>query len=341
MENIQLMLVFIWAFLVSLYAVPSIVELAWKKGLMDTFESRKIHNMLTPRLGGVAIFAGSFSSVLIFGDVDRFIQYLLASLLLVFFIGVRDDLYEISPFKKLIVQVVASFIVLYEGDLQITSLHGILSVQNIPEVISFTISILIILVITNAFNFIDGLDGLAGTLATISCLALGYYFIRTDYNLTIVALGLCGSLIGFLRYNLKKSTVFMGDSGSMYVGFLLSLLCLKEIEIAKTSSSFLFVYAILFVPLTDFGRVIVSRILRGVSPFRAARDHIHHILLDGGMAPGKILVILTSIALMVIALVMILEYSMELAPGYITFGLICMSIILSAFCEITFKKNPS
>jgi len=340
MEPVQFILPFLWALIISLYAVPSVVELAWEKGLMDSFEKRKVHNLLTPRLGGVAIFAGVFSGILIFGEIDRFNQYFLAGILLIFFIGVRDDLHEIKPWKKLIVQLLATFIVFYEGEFMVTSLSGFLGIEEISPYIFYFIGIIMVLTITNSINFIDGLDGLAGIVSMIPAILLGVFFSTQDYNMAVISLCLAGSLLGFLRYNLKQSSVFMGDSGSMVVGFVLAILFLKQIEIRGEDFGWVYLYSLLFVPLTDIVRVVFSRILRLQSPFKAARDHVHHILLDSGMSQKKVLILLTLVVSFVIAVTFIFHKLIELDTKLITFGLITFSIIFSVYCELSFRKIP-
>ncbi|MDQ4139285.1 MAG: undecaprenyl/decaprenyl-phosphate alpha-N-acetylglucosaminyl 1-phosphate transferase, partial [Bacteroidota bacterium] len=164
---ISLLLSFSWSFLIALFAVPSIIYVAHLKNILDQPNLRTVHESLTPRLGGLAEFAGFMSALTIFGNLGNGVQQLLAGCIILFFIGLKDDLVTISPFKKFAVQLLASGIVMVMADIRITSFQGIFGIDVLPVGVSFAFTFVMIVGITNAVNLIDGLDGLAGTIVLI------------------------------------------------------------------------------------------------------------------------------------------------------------------------------
>ena len=170
-------LTFFWAFFVALFAIPSIIQVAHKKQLLDIPSNRRLHITDTPRLGGLAIFAGFISSLMLFGDINHSIQKLIASTIIIFFIGLKDDMVSVSAFKKFFVQILAASIIVFLGDVRILNFYGLFGIGQLPEGVSYFFTLIVVLGITNAFNLIDGLDGLAGTLAVLSCLIYGAIFL--------------------------------------------------------------------------------------------------------------------------------------------------------------------
>nr|WP_262892628.1 MraY family glycosyltransferase [Hymenobacter qilianensis] len=176
--GITLGLSFLWSFLVALFAVPSIIYIAHLKNMLDTPNVRTVHESLTPRLGGVAVFAGFMSALTIFADLNNGVQQLLAGCIVLFFVGLKDDLVSISVTKKFVGQLLATGIVMVMADVRITSFQGILGIHELPIGISYAFTFLVIVGITNAINLIDGLDGLAGTIVSIIVTTFGYFFYR-------------------------------------------------------------------------------------------------------------------------------------------------------------------
>ena len=176
-QLIPSILPFLWAFVVSVFAVPSIVYVAHVKNLLDEPDPRRLHQDRTPRLGGMAIFAGFASALTIFGVLDFTIQRVMASALLLFFIGLKDDIISMSAFKKFFVQILATGVVIFVGDVRVTNFHGFLGVYELADGVSYGFTFLVITGITNAINLIDGLDGLAGTLVFIIAGTFGAFFL--------------------------------------------------------------------------------------------------------------------------------------------------------------------
>lgn len=304
---IQLVLSFCWAFLVALFAVPSIIYVAHLKNILDQPNGRTVHESLTPRLGGLAVFAGFMSALTIFGNLNNGVQQLLAGCIILFFIGLKDDLVTISAFKKFIVQLLASGVVMVIADIRITSFQGVFGIDVLPIGVSYAFSFLVIVGITNAINLIDGLDGLAGTMVLIIASTFGWFFYQFGgqlyENFAFVSACLLGGILGFLRYNFHKATIFMGDTGSLVCGFIISILTIQFIEMRAVPSSPSVALGILFVPLFDTVRVSLIRISKGISPFSPDKNHVHHCILGMGFRQISTVLILAVINIFVILFV--------------------------------------
>lgn len=336
--SIYLGLSALWALLVALFAVPSIVFVAQRKNLFDAPNARSVHQAPTPRLGGVAVLAGFLSALTIFAPLGQGVQYLLAGCVLLFFVGLKDDLVTISVAKKFVGQLLATGVVIIMADVRITSLQGILGVGTLPVGFSYGFTFLVIVAITNAINLIDGLDGLAGTLLVIISVSIGYYFFRYGGSAfggyAFVAASLLGGLLGFLKYNFHKASIFMGDTGSLVCGFIVSVLTIQFIELGNTAhlpmdnTAPAVALGILFVPLFDTSRVFLVRMLAGRSPFAPDKNHIHHRVLALGFSQIITVLLLALLQLVVIMLVIHFAYLGNLA---LIGGLVMLGVLLSAF----------
>ena len=285
----NLTLTFLWAFLIALFAVPSIIQVAYFKNLLDVPNHRTIHDFSTPRLGGLAIFTGFMSSLMIFGDLNLGIQQLVAGTLLLFFIGVKDDIATVSAFKKFFIQVLATGIVMFLADIRITSFQGFLGIYQLELGFSYVFTFLVIVGVTNAINLIDGMDGLAGSIVLLISLIFGAYFFYFDSPYSFVAFALAGGVLGFLRYNIYKAKVFMGDTGSLVSGFILAVMAIQILEMQQIPSAPAIVVSIMILPIFDTLRVFSVRIFHGKSPFYPDKNHLHHQLLTLGLSQSKVL----------------------------------------------------
>ncbi|WP_086478614.1 MraY family glycosyltransferase [Arenibacter amylolyticus] len=295
-KYLMVLVVLLVSVLVSLRAYPVMILLVSRKRLMDTPVSRSMHTTRTPTLGGIIVFI-IFTITLITMSLllglprESLLDILaiLAGTILLMSAGVKDDLIGISPKKKLIIQIFAAGVVVLITDLRITHGYGIFGLGELPYLISVLLTLFVFIVVINAFNLIDGLDGLAGTIGTITSAAFGaFYFLNDRTAMILVSFALIGALLGFLRYNLsRKRKIFMGDSGSMFVGFLLTYQAVSFLNyntVATNSEALrhapILAIAILSFPLLDTLRVFTIRIAQKRSPFSADRNHIHHRLLD-------------------------------------------------------------
>jgi UDP-N-acetylmuramyl pentapeptide phosphotransferase/UDP-N-acetylglucosamine-1-phosphate transferase len=282
-----------------------------------------------PRLGGVAIFSGFMTAVNIFGILDHGVQQLLAGTLVLFFVGVKDDIMEVSVFKKFFVQVLACGIVMFVADIRVTSFQGLFGVEELSTGYSYGFTFLVILCITNAINLIDGLDGLSGTLILITSVFFGLYFYSVQIEYSFVAFALAGGTLGFLRYNLVNAKIFMGDTGTLVCGFTIAVLAIKFIELRVTTAAPAFAVAAIFVPLFDTTRVFVIRVFNGKSPFSADRNHVHHYLLRSGLSHIQVVLLLCGIQLAAIGTVYSFEsYGNTYLLLFLGFSVVFLSVIL-------------
>lgn len=286
------------AFLITFFAIPVIIQIAKSKKLFDEPDERKVHKTVIPTLGGLGIFAGFIIAILmgVPAGINPEFQYFVAAAIVIFFLGIKDDIIILSASKKFVGQLIAAGIIIKFGGIQITNMHGFLGIYEIPDAAGIVLSFFTIIVITNSFNLIDGVDGLAGTLGLITTLAFGGYFVyigQTAY--AVLAFSLSGSIIAFLIYNFSPAKIFMGDTGSLLLGLVNSILVIKFINLASSTevpfaikASPAVGFAIMIIPLFDTLRVFGLRILDRRSPFSPDRNHIHHYLLDLGFSHRKI-----------------------------------------------------
>ena len=286
------------SFTITFLAIPVIIAVAEQKKLFDVPDERKIHQTPIPSLGGLGIFAGFLLASFITVQLQYApeFQYFFAAALVIFFLGLKDDILVISAIKKFIGQVLAAFLIIYKGGVQIKSMHGFLGIYELPEMFSLLLTYFTVIVIINSFNLIDGIDGLAGSLGVMALSLFGIYFLQIDmYAYSILAFALAGSLTAFLIFNFQPAKIFMGDTGSMLIGLVCAILVVKFINVAQLPSSSFPIeaspaigFTILMIPLLDTLRVFAIRIIHRRSPFSPDRNHIHHLLLDKGFSHRKI-----------------------------------------------------
>jgi len=341
----NILLSFITSFSISFMAIPSIIKIAHIKNLTDSPDERKNHFSHVPTLGGVAIFASLIFSLSFWVRNSDFFEmkYFISSLIIMFFIGIKDDLYNLVSFKKLLAQVLAAFILVHYGDVRLTSMYRFFGVQDISVWVSYPLSIFTITVIINAFNLIDGVDCLAAGIASTISLYFGVWYYLVDYNaLSLMSFTLLGSLLAFIYFNKTPAKIFMGDTGSLLIGLVLALLTIKFIEFNKINEGPYHIASvpavaigILIVPLFDLARVFYIRIRSGKSPFHADRNHLHHRLLDLGFSHMKIAALLSIItASFIIFAVSICKLRAEIVLGVILLAALSLNI----WVEVLHKK---
>jgi len=315
-----ILLGFITAFTLCYLAIPAIIQVAQKKNLYDPPNERSAHAEPTSSLGGLAIFAGTICGIILWAPVQAFggLQHVLAALVIIFLIGIRDDLLPLAPAKKLFGQVLAALILVYKANVKITSLYGIFGLQELPELAGFVLSIVAIVGLINAFNLIDGINGLAGSTGLLACLTLGGWFAAIDQvEFAVVAFSLAGALVAFLKYNVTPARIFMGDTGAMLTGAVCAVLAIKFIDLNRTlppSHTFrleaapAIATAVLILPLFDTLWVMTRRLWRGRSPFYPDRSHIHHMLLDAGLSHMRATALLIFLNALIITCVVVLNF---------------------------------
>ncbi|GAB4126547.1 MAG: MraY family glycosyltransferase [Raineya sp.] len=285
---------FVVALVIAWASIPVIVKVAEQKHLYDEpDESRKSHTNKIPTLGGIAIFAGTVISATFFAHQSKNLDLgaFLSAMTILFFTGIKDDIIPLPPYKKFLAQLLATSIIVLWGEVRLSNLYGFFFIHQAPEWFLILATIFTIIVIINAFNLIDGINGLAGGIACIVLSTFGiWFYLYSEESLAIWAIATCGAVIGFLRYNLLQGKIFMGDTGSLLLGFITAVFAIQFIEMNNTAKSFLgikapiFAIAVLAIPLFDTIRVFVVRLIKGHSPFSGDRNHLHHLLLDAGFS---------------------------------------------------------
>lgn len=319
-NSIGTVLSLVFSFIIVFTSIPTIVEVARAKRLYDEPGKRKLHTSKIPTLGGVAIFSAVILSLTLFTSfsIHPEFQYIIASSVLLFFVGIKDDILIIAPLKKLGGQVFAVLIVIFLGDLRFTSLHGFLGITHLPYFLSVFLTIFVFVVIINGLNLIDGIDGLASGVGILVSSVLSVYFgIAGEYGYAIMGAAMAGSLLSFFIFNVfgKEYKIFMGDTGSLIIGFFIAVMAVKfnEMNVFNTGSYFIHAapavsFGILIVPLFDTMRVFVIRIAKGVSPFSADKNHVHHKILAMGYTHLQATLIILFVNAIIISMVFYLNY---------------------------------
>lgn len=316
----RLLFAFIISLLISWYSIPVIVNAARSKNLFSEPNHRTSHKGSIPTLGGIAIFAGFSIPVLLLSHTNDFLirPYLMAGAMIIFFIGLKDDILTLSPWKKLMGQLSAALIIILLADLRFTNMHGFLGFFELPYFISVLITFFAIIVIINAFNLIDGIDGLAAGLAIVASVFFGLWFYEVgQMELALMACSLVGTLIAFLRFNFYYThyKIFMGDTGSLLLGYIVATFAIQFNELNITDNATFLIdaapavsFSILFVVLFDTMRVFFFRLYRNCSPFKPDRSHIHHKLLALGFSHSRTTFTLMTVNIFVVEFAWYFQY---------------------------------
>ncbi|MGZ4054604.1 MAG: MraY family glycosyltransferase [Bacteroidia bacterium] len=349
-----LILVFITSFFVVLLSTPSLIKVAILKRLFDApGDTRKLHTRMVPTIGGIIIFAGTLFSYSLWFPRDSIPQgtqllnaindykYIVSTLLVMFFVGVKDDIIGTAPVKKLVAHVLVGMVLVLMADIRIVSMHGLFGIEVLPLWTSVFLTLFTYIVVVNAFNLIDGVDGLAGGVGFIASTAFGLWFaLAGDHAMACLAFALSGSLFGFLFFNFSPAKIFMGDSGSLTIGLIISILAIKVIgyDVSAIQNKFIlnvskpiFAMAVLVYPLVDTLRIFIYRAVRGVSPFSADRNHLHHRLIDIGLNHKGTVTIVYSVNILIIGLTLWLS-NLYINPNY--------TLIIVALTSLTLAQIP-
>lgn len=295
------------AFLLAYALIPLLSKMAVKLHLVDKPNNRKIHNNDIPLIGGIAVFVATLFLLVLIVPFHSYVYsniYILFVISVLFLVGVIDDKYDLKASFKLLVQFVVSHIVFMKG-VKIDSLQGFMGVYGISETSQYLLSIIILIGVINSFNLMDGIDGLAGGLAILGFALFTFMaFLLNQFFLALIFLIIIGALIAFIKFNFStKNKVFLGDAGSLFIGFVIVISGISMIGFAKDTPFnyvvVLSIFSFLVVPVFDALRVFFIRIKAGKSPFAADKIHIQHLLLSTGnkhsVATFKILIIIVAI----------------------------------------------
>ena len=344
-----LLLFFIGAFFVTYTLIPIIIKIVEYKNFTDKPNHRSSHSKNVPTLGGIAFYV-TLIFVLFFiekWDDSNVSIYIIPGLTILFLAGLKDDILVISPASKLTAQVLAIIFVLANETMQIRGLSGFLGINQIPFYLSVLISVFTMIVIINAYNLIDGIDGLASIIGIIisTTFGFGFYFLQL-YYFAILSVVVIAMLAAFLRFNLSyKNKIFMGDTGSLIIGFMISIFTIKFLAIDADRLEKIPFYleniplvllAILVIPMFDFGRVFFIRLFNKKNPFKPDRNHTHHILIDLGISHSKVSIILGILNVLLILLMIYLSTRLKNIPIILIF---CIVIIILFY--ILYRLNFS
>lgn len=294
--------------IIGWYSIPKIVIIAKIKRLFDAPDSRKVHHGSVPRLGGLSFFpAALFSFAFVLGlryyfgfSITKDLQaellmellFVVSGMLVLYFVGMADDLIGVSYKNKFVAQIIAAFC-LVMGGITVGDFHGLFGIHELPFIVDVILTVMLVVLTVNAFNLIDGVDGLCSGLGAIILTSLGLFYIWTElYVYAMFAFGMVGVLVAFFQYNVlgTRLKIFMGDTGSLTLGYMVIFLGLKFMGLEKEpipiltglNSPLAVLAGMLFVPIFDTCRVFFSRMSKGKSPFFPDKNHIHHKLLQLG-----------------------------------------------------------
>lgn len=311
-----LLCTFILALIISYSSFAPLMYVAIKKQLVDVPDSRSEHSKIVPTLGGVSVFISLVLVMSLAGALlnSKMFLILTGGTTMLFFLGLKDDLIVLSPKKKFLGQLLVSFLLVIITDTRLIGFSNIFSVVELPYIVSVLFTVFVFILIVNAYNLIDGVDGLAGSVALCAAIVFGVLFYQTGNNdAATVAFILAGALIPFLRVNFSsKRKMFMGDTGSMIIGFLLAFFAVRFIADSQINEASVYhnsapviSIAILFFPLLDTLRIFIIRIfVLKTSPFQADKNHIHHHLVKLGLNHKKT----TAVVVLINALVIVLAF---------------------------------
>ncbi len=344
-----ILLAFAIALAITWYYIPKVVTVVKQRHLEDKPGRHKIHKSEIPTLGGIGIFAGFLIGF--FVGIDGYmpgLSYFAAAALFLFFVGIKDDLVYLHPWKKFAGEVASVLIVFFFTDVGFTHLHGFLGATDISMTTSFFITVPLMLIVINSFNLIDGIDGLAASVAILGTVVFGvFFYLSADYAYTVMAAALLGALIAFLRFNMSggRNKIFMGDTGSLVIGFAMSLFAIRFNEVVANGMSVINLQsapsisiAILIIPLYDTLRVIIVRLHYRQNPFTADHRHLHHMMLRAGFSHREATIWISLFNVFLIGLAFMLD-----GIGIFPLGVVLLMLCLTAtfFLHRAVKKREA
>ena len=336
MNLISYFAILLAAFSVTFLVTPLVRQFAVKAGLVDKPDPRKVHKIPVPRVGGIAIFAGCMVTVFVSSSIDGPLAGILLGASVIFITGILDDIYSLNPFVKLGGQILAACITWFFGvsiSFVTNPFGGLLYI----EWIALPLTIIWIVGMINTMNLIDGLDGLAAGLAAISAFTISRVALNNgQVQAAVLAIALVGACLGFLRYNFSPAQIFMGDTGSMFLGYMIATMSIFGVLKSTITISLFVPILVLGVPISDTFFAIFRRIKNKKGIFQPDRGHFHHILIDLGLSHKQAVLFFyaTSVVLGLLA------YSVSLFSGYLAYLLLAAILIaIAAFLYLLKEKH--
>ena len=345
--EIYLLGIFLANLITTFLLIPRIRNTTLKLGYIDTPDARSSHQNTVPTFGGIAFYISLILTLFMLQKEydNAIIITLLVSISILFFTGFKDDLRNSSPKAKLFGQLLAVSLLMLHSEFYISSLHGLFGIYEMPPIIGVPFSVFLFISIINAYNLIDGIDGLASMVGIVAAFSFGVLFYHLDlYFYTGICVAIISMLFAFLRFNFStKKKIFMGDTGSLTIGFVLGILGMRLmtldfetvslIGIPRSGIPLLFL-TILIVPTFDVSRVIFIRLIKKMSISSPDRNHIHHILIDAGLTHKKASLLLGIVNIFLVGL---MYFSIKLIGLYTSISF--LALILLLFIYLFFIMN--
>ncbi|MEY2829826.1 MAG: hypothetical protein RIQ33_1684 [Bacteroidota bacterium] len=331
---VQLGLIFGSCFLLSYLFIHFFRKNSIKLGLIDKPNHRKIHNNPTPVIGGISIFCAVLISSLIskqFLNVIYSNPQVFGCAITIVVIAVWDDIKNLPAISRLIVQLLTAFAIAASG-IRITSFNGIFGIHEIPDILQYIVTIIFLAFATNAFNLMDGVDGLLGSVAFINLGVLSFIFYILNIDGWIFPMvGFMGALLQFLRANFSAKKIFMGDAGSMGLGFFINVMAIialqKSVTLPLTIPVYPLIAALLFIPFIDAVRVFIKRMSSGQSPFTPDRNHLHHLWMMAGFKHFHITAFIITCHIGFILLAYFLSNHLSILIGIVVLSFLFFGIV--------------
>ncbi len=329
-------------FITSLILVPIAKKIAYHVGAIDIPNERKVHTKPMPRLGGIAIYGAFLMGYILYGEITTQMLSILIGSFIIFLIGVFDDIKPIKARYKFLVQIISALIVVIYGQVYFSEITFLGLHLKFNLLTSYVLSTFFIVAISNAINLIDGLDGLAGGISSIYFLTISVIAIilsklgGLDIILSLIMLG---ATLGFLVFNFPPAKIFMGDSGSLFLGFMISVIALMSFKVA-TLTSLVIPVVILAIPIFDTVLAIFRRLLKGESIGTPDKEHFHHQLLKLKFSPrvSIIIVYLINIMFSIVSIFYVIGHAKEGIVLYLILMLLLLFMILKT--DILYKHKP-
>ena len=299
--------------------LPEIIRAILGRKVFDTPGGRKMHKGNIPSMGGAAVFVGFTLAAFIWMPATNLgtFKYLFFAMILLAFTGMRDDLLALSSFKKFIVQLIAASVVVGMGGIRLTSLYSLGIDVVFPEWLSFAASVFVIVGLTNSFNLVDGIDGLAASIGLVCILFLGTWFFMTGHaELGILCAAMSGGVLAFICFNWHPAKVFMGDTGSLFIGFFCAVILISFLNynaslpntaLYKIHNSVSLAMVLFIYPIFDTSRIMIIRVMQRRSPFAPDKLHVHSLLLRLGLKHDEISIFINIFSILTIFLCLMLD----------------------------------
>ncbi len=331
------------AFAVSFASTPAVKAFAVRVGAMDVpTEVRRVHDHPIPRMGGLAIFLGFLLSVVLFVDVTQQVRGILLGAVVIVACGAIDDVVSLKAWVKLMIQIVAAVVAVLHGVvIEVLRSPNLLNEEEalILGALAIPVTIFWIVGITNSVNLIDGLDGLAVGVSTISSTTMFVVaLLVSEGNIAVILACLMGACLGFMPYNLNPAKIFMGDTGALLLGYVLSTVSVLGMFKFYAIVTFVVPILALALPLFDTAFAIIRRLARGQSPMHPDRGHLHHRLIDMGLSQKQAVAILYSVSAILGLCAVVLATSGEVRLFLLVFAA-AASVVVGVFIAKTLRGH--